>query len=107
VEDHDDTRQALCDMLDMLGQKVTGTANASEALAALDRHPISLVLSDMHLDEGDGVSLAADIRKRKPDVKVILVTGDQRMLNTAGSDTGLIDGFLLKPVRLTDLQKFL
>ena len=54
------------------------TSTLQEALARLDRfgsEPLDLVLTDVHLPDGDGLSLLRQIRERSLPIAVVVVTG--------------------------------
>ncbi len=55
--------------------KVEEAFSGREALARISAGNYDLVLLDMRLPDADGLDLVADIRKRKPGLKVVIVTG--------------------------------
>ena len=57
------------------GFLVLNASNAAEALHMLREAPVSLVLSDHMLSGTTGTQLAADLKKVKPDVPVVLYSG--------------------------------
>src|SRR5215813_4384139 len=54
---------------------VTTIEAALARLAELDSPPLDLVLTDMHLSDGDGLSLLSYIRENAIPVAVVVVTG--------------------------------
>ena len=76
-----------------------------EALALLDEQAsgIDLVVSDVVMPEMDGPTLLKELRRRKPDIKIIFVSGyaeDAFKKNLAEHETFV---FLPKPFALKDL----
>jgi len=71
-----DARIALEDA----GYAVVEAADAASALAAFDAcSDIAAVISDIHMPGAtDGVDLARIIRARRPDIPMILTSGDRR-----------------------------
>ncbi len=55
--------------------KVEEAFSGQEALSRISAGNYDLVLLDMRLPDANGLELVADIRKRKPSLKVVIVTG--------------------------------
>ncbi|BFO11420.1 hypothetical protein GGER_39300 [Serratia rubidaea] len=56
------------------GFHVTTAESGQEALRLLAREQIDLVISDLRMDEMDGMALFAEIQKRQPGMPVIILT---------------------------------
>jgi PAS domain S-box-containing protein len=56
-------------------ETVSGIAEAHARLGRIDSEPLDLVLTDMHLRDGDGLSLLNFIRENSLPVAVVVVTG--------------------------------
>ena len=56
-------------------ETVSGIQAAHARLERIDSEPIDLVLTDMHLRDGDGLTLLAHIRENSVPVAVVIVTG--------------------------------
>jgi len=88
----------------MLGPEfdVLEVPSAEEALLIGSRLPFDLMVADVRLPGMSGLDMLARIRKRSPDLKVILVTGaidskTRREVAEAGADA-----FFYKPVEMAD-----
>ena len=77
VEDEPLLRMAAVDMIEDAGFDVVAAADATEAVAILERRlDIRIVFSDIDMPRGmDGMKLAALIRKRWPPIQIILTSG--------------------------------
>ena len=76
VEDSAELAATLAASLERLGCRVTAVANALEAeRAALGAQRFDVVLSDVVMPGGDGIALAQRLRKRSPDLPVVLISG--------------------------------
>ena len=78
VEDELSVRRSLCQCLRVFGYRVLEAGTAKEALALwpVHRQDIALLFTDMVMPEGDtGLELAEQLRKQKPDLKVIISSG--------------------------------
>jgi signal transduction histidine kinase/ActR/RegA family two-component response regulator len=64
VDDAEDAREALSVLLGQFGARVTAVGSADEALAALDRDPPHVLLSDIAMPEEDGYTLIRKVRAR-------------------------------------------
>jgi signal transduction histidine kinase len=106
VEDNDDVATLEVDMLDTLGFAVTRVAGAAEALAAFSNgRRFDLVLSDIVMPGGaNGIELANQIKRRRPDMPILLTTGYSEALGNA-ADIGF--RVLRKPYNLHSLETIL
>jgi PAS domain S-box-containing protein len=98
VEDDKNLRKTTRMLLETSGYVVVEAANGIEALRAWDEHEktIGLLFTDMTMPEGlDGRQLAAELRKRRPGLKVILTSGYNSDL--AGREVDHGERFLMKP----------
>jgi DNA-binding NarL/FixJ family response regulator len=76
VDDHRLFREGLCRLLETApGFRVVGQcATAAEALVALCKTPTDVVLLDYQLGEERGSNLIIELKKRRHEVKVLMVT---------------------------------
>ncbi len=104
IEDDEDTRQFVEDLLTMEGYTVLGAATGQAALAKVAAHPIDVILLDRRLPDADGVELCRRLRDHiDGGAPIILVTADRTPgLEAAARAAGATD-FLLKPYRPADL----
>ncbi len=77
VEDDPDVRDVTVAAITELGYSVREAANADEALQILQADaPITLLFSDVAMPgDMDGVQLASEARRLRPDLKVLLTSG--------------------------------
>jgi CheY-like chemotaxis protein len=102
VEDDDEVAALATEMLRSIGFGVTRVASAVAALGALaNDRPVSLVFSDIMMPGSmSGVDLVREIRKRRPELPVVLSTGYQEAAAGAAKE-GI--GVLLKPYTMEEL----
>jgi len=77
VEDDELIRVTTAEMLRELGHTVHDAADAEQAIALLDQHPVELLMTDLHLPKISGRVLADEARARYPDIAIIIATGDE------------------------------
>lgn len=78
VEDEDRVRRFACDALRRLGYAVLEACDgvaALEVITGAEAPPISLVVTDIVMPRMGGRDLAAHLRKVRPDVPVLFMTG--------------------------------
>src|SRR5262249_13401631 len=77
VEDEKDLRHLNARGLSSRGYTVLQAGNGVEAIDVLEQHDgkIDLVVSDVVMPEMDGPALLKRLRKRKPELKIIFVSG--------------------------------
>jgi two-component system, NtrC family, sensor kinase len=77
VEDEERIRQVVAHVLRERGYSVIEADTGDEALATLPSHPeIVLIFTDIRMPGGrDGISMAAEARRLRPDLKILFATG--------------------------------
>ena len=74
VEDERSIRQALRFELEDQGYEVGDASDYSEALSAIRAFDYDLVISDIYLNDGDGVQLIRNAYEEKKDIPFIGIT---------------------------------
>jgi response regulator RpfG family c-di-GMP phosphodiesterase len=98
VDDEETIRKTIQKRLTMEGYQVRTAAKASEALEEFETHAFDTVISDIRMEEMDGVELLQKIKEiQRYDVPVIMITGAPS-LDTAQSciKAGAYD-YIVKP----------
>lgn len=103
VEDDENLRVVLVDNLVAEHYAVTAAKTAREARRALELASYDLIVLDLMLPDGDGYSLAKEVRAQGRSERILMLTA--RTLEddvVRGFDTGA-DDYVLKPYRLREL----
>ncbi|WP_439212604.1 two-component system response regulator GlrR [Duffyella gerundensis] len=87
------------------GFQVTTAASGPEALRQLDKEKVELVISDLRMDEMDGLTLFSEIQKRFPGLPVIILTAHGSIPEAVAATQSGIFSFLTKPVDRDALYK--
>ncbi|MCC7081954.1 MAG: sigma-54-dependent Fis family transcriptional regulator [Burkholderiales bacterium] len=74
VEDDSELLEAICTTLELDGIPALGARDGEGALALLESADIGLVLSDVGMAPMDGLALLTELRRRRPDLPVVLMT---------------------------------
>lgn len=80
------------------GFTVTTAENGPEALRQLLRNKIDLVISDLRMDEMDGIALFKAIQQQQPGLPVIILTAHGSIPEAVSATQEGVFSFLTKPV---------
>ncbi len=88
VEDNVEVGRFATQILQDLGYETTWAANAEEALERLERGNggFDAVFSDVVMPGMGGIALAKELRRRHPDLPVLLTSGYSHVLAQEGTD---------------------
>jgi len=107
VEDEDLLRKMVCEFLTRGGYTVLEAPSAVDAFAALEkfRRPIDVLVTDVILPKTRGPELAAGIRKKYPDLKVVYMSGftGSSLVRDGILEAGTV--LLQKPFKLQELAQ--
>ena len=105
VDDELEMRTLLQDVLQDEGLRVTVAANGSEALKQLGEEHYAVVLTDLRMQEMQGIDLLREIKRTYPDINVIVMTAFGSV-DTAieAMKEGAYD-YLTKPVKNEELLR--
>lgn len=108
VDDEELLRAGVQEMLEMAGYAVLTAPNGQQAMACLTDQAIDLVITDLVMPKMDGIDFVQQVRKIRPDVPVIVVSGSTRnIMQRYGIDTIQVpgaDASLSKPFKGVDLM---
>jgi two-component system chemotaxis response regulator CheY len=97
--------------LDLDLDEVMHAANGIEGLAAIeqsivDRHPLSLILSDLHMPVMNGLDFLLEKQRRNlaPGVPMLMITADAADPQVIKAIAGGAAGYISKPFTLQQIQ---
>ena len=98
VDDEEFVRESLVDLLDSDDYRARAAPNGKAALELVEKESFHLIVTDLQMPEGDGMSLLAGVRERGLDTPVVLLTGVGTVKDAvAAMKAGAFD-FIQKPV---------
>jgi len=106
VDDEEAVRNLCAAFVERMGHPVLCAANGEEALTLFHEHvrEIACILLDLTMPRMDGVNAFRQMKRIRPDVKVILCSGyDEQEATQRFTSEGLA-GFIQKPYRLQELK---
>ncbi|MCM6141714.1 two-component system response regulator GlrR [Klebsiella pneumoniae] len=87
------------------GYSVVAAESGPEALRVLGREKVDLVISDLRMDEMDGLQLFSEIQKGHPGMPVIILTAHGSIPDAVAATQQGVFSFLTKPVDKDALYK--
>lgn len=87
------------------GYSVVTAESGPEALRVLGREKVDLVISDLRMDEMDGLQLFSEIQKGHPGMPVIILTAHGSIPDAVAATQQGVFSFLTKPVDKDALYK--
>jgi signal transduction histidine kinase len=104
VDDEENIVLTISEVLRLEGYEVDVAASGREAVARLGEREYDLVLTDLHMGEGDGLSLLEEVRRRSPLTIAIVLTGFAALETAiAALRHGAYD-YLTKPCIIDELK---
>lgn len=105
VDDHDIVRRGL---EDLLGNKrdisvVGGSGSATEAVRMIARSRPDVMMLDLHLRDGSGVTVCRQVRKADPSIKGLLLTAAEDEEALVSAVVAGAHGYVLKESRTSEL----
>ena len=107
VEDHDETRNVLSQLLTHWGFDVESAENLQRGLDHLDGKPIDAIISDIALPDGTGYALVSEARRRGKDFLAIALTGYDRPTEIEFAKLNGFNHHLSKPFDCQQLRMLL
>ncbi len=103
VDDQAVILDLLSAMCQTAGYSVRTTDTAQQGLELALSEPFDIILTDLAMPGMSGLEMAREIRKRKPNLPIVLVTGWEVNLSPAQLEAAGITNVLYKPFRIEQL----
>jgi two-component system response regulator RegA len=104
VDDDRPFLQRLARAMEQRGYAVDTAETVAEGLRKVDAAPPAYAVVDMRLEDGNGLQIIETIRKRKPDSRVIVLTGYGNIATAVTAvKLGAID-YLAKPADADEIH---
>ncbi len=96
--------QAVAESLQRLGYDCTVATSGPQGLRLIERDAFDLVITDLVMNEVDGLAILAHTKEKLPDAEVILVTGHGTVPSAVTAMQQGAFNYLLKPLDLSQLR---
>jgi CheY-like chemotaxis protein len=106
VEDDDDAREVIGELIDALGHEAVAVASAREAVQRVQEQKLDVALIDLSLPETDGYEVARRIRATLAGapMRLVALTGYSDASTRKRASEAGFDDFLVKPAQLSALE---
>lgn len=103
VDDEDDFRETIVKRLNARKILAEGAASGIKALELLENKDYDVIVLDVKMPDMDGIETLRHIKKLKPEIEVIMLTGHASVeFGLKGMQLGAFD-YVMKPAPLNEL----
>jgi DNA-binding response OmpR family regulator len=104
VDDEPTIRLTLPQILQMHGFQVTSVSTVPEALDAIARQPLEVLLADLNIGQpGDGFTVVSAMRRTQPTAVTIIITGFPAFETALEAIRNQVDDYIVKPADIPSL----
>ena len=103
VDDDAGIRKMLTSVLSDEGYVVEAVQDGKEAINACERSPFDVALIDVVLPDTQGTELLNSMKKIRPEMVRIIITGHPSLESAMKAVNEKADGYILKPFEVTEL----
>jgi signal transduction histidine kinase len=104
IEDEEDVRESYLDMFEFFGYEVDAAPNGREGVIKVTNNEYDIVITDLNMPEMDGIEVLKVVKKNKPYIEVIVITGYATLENAIKAmKIGAYDYFT-KPIDLEHVK---
>ncbi|HKR01229.1 MAG TPA: response regulator [Pyrinomonadaceae bacterium] len=104
VDDEESLRITTAAIFEQEGYTVETASSGVEAVAFIEKFEFDLVLTDLHMEGGDGLSVLAEVRERAPLTISVVLTGFASVESAiAALQQGAYD-YLVKPCDIDEMK---
>jgi len=75
IDDDEDVREAIKDVLEYAGYDVVAAAGGNEAIELHRKQPVQVMITDIIMPEKSGVDTITEFHEHFPEVKIIAISG--------------------------------
>ncbi|MDQ3097523.1 MAG: response regulator, partial [Chloroflexota bacterium] len=104
VDDEESVAVTMQAILEMDGYEVTAAPSVAEAIGLVKASEFDLVLSDLRLDDGDGIQIVAETRRSSPETICIILTGYASLDSAVKAMREGAYDYLVKPCDVEELR---
>ncbi len=107
VDDDEELRNMLQEVLSSLDYFPIGVEDGEQALKQLKIQDFDLVISDIRMPNMDGMALLKNIKQTSPELPVVIITGFPASYPTQKAMQEGADGYLAKPFRIEKIDELM
>ena len=104
VDDDEAHAQAVAQSLERIGCETTVANSGKRGVSLIESENFDVVVTDMKMDEVDGLEILAKTKKELPDAEVIVVTGHGSITSAVNAMQHGAYTYLSKPLDINELR---
>jgi signal transduction histidine kinase len=104
VDDEESVSYTMRAILELDGYTVTTANNGTTAVELIRRESFDLILTDLRLDDVDGLTILAEVRRHSPDTVAIMLTGYASLESAVKALREGAYDYLFKPCDVEELR---
>lgn len=104
LDDEEELRSIISQRLTRRGYEIIEAGTAQEGMDLLQDNLFEAILLDIRLPDGDGLQLLMKMKKRQPDLQVIMLTGHGTLESAIEAMKAGAFDYLTKPCNLSELE---
>lgn len=104
VDDQEMHAQAVAESLTRIGYDCTIATSGQDGLKKIENEDFDVVITDLRMDEVDGLAILRKAKMELPDAEVVLVTGHGDIKTAVAAMQGGAATYLTKPVDISELR---
>src|ERR1044072_9715901 len=105
VDDEENVRVTTAAILEQEGYDVATASDGREALEMVARKHFDLVLTDLRMEDMDGIALLHDLQTQHPNLVTIVLTGYASIESSIDALRQGVYDYLVKPCMVEDLKR--
>ncbi|MBN1326484.1 MAG: sigma-54-dependent Fis family transcriptional regulator [Candidatus Cloacimonetes bacterium] len=107
VDDEPDMRESLRDLLSRDGYHIEEASDGEEALDLYRQNSFDIVISDIIMQNMDGIELLKQLKKVDPEAVVILITGYSSIQGAISAIKMGAEDYFTKPFKAIEIKKII
>ena len=107
VDDNSTIRTTLTDALRAWGYRTIEAATIAESFVMVDREQPDAMLLDVKLPDGNGIGALDELRRRSPELVIVIVTGYVTHRDAFEAGVRQANGYITKPIDQVQLRTIL
>jgi two-component system response regulator HydG len=104
VDDDEAHAQAVAESLQRVGYDCTVAGSGKRAVSLIESQTYDVIVTDLMMDEVDGLEILRKSKEELPDAEVILLTGHASIKTAVAAGQSGVHTYLTKPLDITELR---
>lgn len=107
IDDEPIVGKRLKRLLEKDGYDVETFTESSVAAEELEKKSFDIIITDLKMDRFAGIHILETAREKKPDTKIIIISGYSNIETAEEAFRKGAFGFVIKPFKIEDLKKII